>query len=469
MEVIENPTSAPTEAEVDVWSWTSTSPDALAVEAVVAMRRTVLGNAAARKNLESKVVALDAKPDDGTAALHSGLGWWMAGNYGKAKQYLDGNHTGPGANFAFADCTFFAGQLGLEGVSSEPGDAADLLLADGAKGDNERNLALRALIAAGRLDEAREFHAGQNEDYKNSAHGRHFEGYLAELENDYSTADAAYQKAIELDPEHQLTLFRLARWFDFSTEDDKAIEYYERLAKTSPPHINALVNLGILYEDQEKFRDAAWCYRRVLSIHPQHPRARMYLKDVEASFHMYYDEDHEVRQDRKNQILKIPVSDFELSVRSRNCLAKMNIVTLSDLVEKTEAELLSYKNFGETSLNEIKQILDMKGLRLGMRPEDEIQPVVPATGGAAPTIPAAAPTTYNIDPSDERLQRSVAEMNLSVRARKCLSSLNIKVIYDLVKYTSDDLLGQRNFGVTSLKEIIEQLEIMGLTLRTVDR
>ena len=58
---------------------------------------------------------------------------------------------------------------------------------------------------------------------------------------------------------------------------------------------------------------------------------------------------------------RFPITDFELSVRSRNCLKKMNIRSLGDLLKTTEQELLSYKNFGETSLNEIKALLDAKG------------------------------------------------------------------------------------------------------------
>src|SRR5438034_8316315 len=61
--------------------------------------------------------------------------------------------------------------------------------------------------------------------------------------------------------------------------------------------------------------------------------------------------------------LEIPVTDFELSVRSRNCLRKMNIRTLGDLTRTTEAALLASKNFGETSLSEIKEI-DRKSTRL---------------------------------------------------------------------------------------------------------
>ena len=69
-------------------------------------------------------------------------------------------------------------------------------------------------------------------------------------------------------------------------------------------------------------------------------------------------------------MLEIPVTDFELSVRSRNCLKKMNIRTLGDLTRVSEQQLLSSKNFGETSLLEIKEILGGKGLRLGQALEE---------------------------------------------------------------------------------------------------
>ncbi len=61
------------------------------------------------------------------------------------------------------------------------------------------------------------------------------------------------------------------------------------------------------------------------------------------------------------------VNELELSVRSYNCLKNANIRTIADLVEKTEAEMLKTKNFGRKSLNEIKEILSLMGLHLGMR------------------------------------------------------------------------------------------------------
>jgi DNA-directed RNA polymerase subunit alpha len=65
--------------------------------------------------------------------------------------------------------------------------------------------------------------------------------------------------------------------------------------------------------------------------------------------------------------LKIPISELELSVRSANCLREANIKILADLVEKSEAEILSYRNFGKKSLNEVIGLLKSMGLSLGMK------------------------------------------------------------------------------------------------------
>jgi DNA-directed RNA polymerase subunit alpha len=61
------------------------------------------------------------------------------------------------------------------------------------------------------------------------------------------------------------------------------------------------------------------------------------------------------------------IEELELSVRAFNCLRNANIKTISDLVQKTEHEMLRTKNFGRKSLNEIKDILTSMGLRFGMR------------------------------------------------------------------------------------------------------
>ena len=76
------------------------------------------------------------------------------------------------------------------------------------------------------------------------------------------------------------------------------------------------------------------------------------------------EEDEEVV--RVRNLLKTRVDELELSVRSSNCLRAANIQTIQDLVTKSEAEMLKYRNFGRKSLNEISAILEEMNLSFGM-------------------------------------------------------------------------------------------------------
>ncbi|MCY3722728.1 DNA-directed RNA polymerase subunit alpha [Candidatus Poribacteria bacterium] len=73
---------------------------------------------------------------------------------------------------------------------------------------------------------------------------------------------------------------------------------------------------------------------------------------------------------RRDRYLAKPVSELELSVRASNCLETANIKTIRELVTKEEKDMLEYKNFGRTSLNEIKEQLANMGLALGMKLDD---------------------------------------------------------------------------------------------------
>jgi DNA-directed RNA polymerase subunit alpha len=79
-----------------------------------------------------------------------------------------------------------------------------------------------------------------------------------------------------------------------------------------------------------------------------------------------------------NEVLNRSVEELELSVRSYNCLKNANIQTISDLVQKTEAEMLRTKNFGRKSLNEIKEILAGLGLSFGMKFDSQGRLISPA-------------------------------------------------------------------------------------------
>ena len=78
-----------------------------------------------------------------------------------------------------------------------------------------------------------------------------------------------------------------------------------------------------------------------------------------------------------NENLDRSVDELELSVRSYNCLKNANITTIRELVQKSETEMLKTKNFGRKSLNEIKEILTVMGLGLGMKFDEKGQPIMP--------------------------------------------------------------------------------------------
>src|SRR5262249_36632096 len=209
-----------------------------------------------------------------------------------------------------------------------------------------------------------------------------------------------------------------------------------------------------LYEDHGKYDKAVECYRRVLTADPQDDQARLFFKDAQASQTMYYSPEEEFASSRFSQVLEIPVTDFELSVRSRNCLKKMNIKTLGDLTRVSEAQLLSSKNFGETSLGEIKEMMATKGLRLGQSLEEGGH-----EGMRYRTHPALSEQEQAV------LNKPVTDLNLSVRARKCMNRLGINTLGDLIQRTADELLESKNFGMTSLSEVREKLQQYGLSLR----
>ena len=75
-------------------------------------------------------------------------------------------------------------------------------------------------------------------------------------------------------------------------------------------------------------------------------------------------------QEMIDPILLRPVDDLELTVRSANCLKAENIYLIGDLIQRTEVELLKTPNLGKKSLTEIKDVLAVRGLSLGMRLEN---------------------------------------------------------------------------------------------------
>ena len=89
------------------------------------------------------------------------------------------------------------------------------------------------------------------------------------------------------------------------------------------------------------------------------------------------------------KLLNMSVNEIELSVRAANCLNNANITTVGQLAQKTEAEMLKYRNFGKKSLNEIKDKLQQLGLSLGMKFDPGLVDVPASSDGASPNGAAA--------------------------------------------------------------------------------
>ena len=285
----------------------------------------------------------------------------------------------------------------------------------------------------------------------------HYEAAMtAEADGDRDAAAVLLRKAVQVGDNAEYE-FKLAYFLDLLGEEDEAVALYEQLCLRDQPYVNALLNLAVVYEDRGEIARAEKCLRQILEARPNHPRALEYMKDVQASKDMYYDEEHARDLAKRNALLDTPVTDFELSVRARNCLKKMLIRTLGDLLKITEAELLSYKNFGETSLVEIKTMLASKGLRLGQGLEGQYsrvrKEIYDQLRGRA---------------SEAVLGKPISVLDLSVRARKALQFLGIQTIGDLATRTEAELMGVKNFGQTSLTEIDEKLSDFQLGLRNLD-
>jgi len=310
---------------------------------------------------------------------------------------------------------------------------------------------IELLALSGKTQQARSAFDRMDAGFKESADGAYLHGLLSEMDGNADQALNSYEKARSLRPAHPQATFRLAYYCDLHGDDERALELYRESVSKTPVFTSALLNLSVLYEDIGRSDQAIACLQRVLAVNPNHPRARLFLKDAQASMTMFFDEEQAKWIARRNAVLDIPVTDFELSVRARNCLKKMNIRTLGDLARISEPELLDYKNFGETSLKEIKDMLASKGLRLGQALEENNELIM------TPPVRAESPAGTPDIP--------IEQVEMSIRVRRALEVLNIQTLGQLAAKTEKELLACKNFGQTSLNEVRQRLAEYGLASR----
>ncbi len=406
--------------------------------------------ASLREHLASK---LDSRKDHRLL----GLGLLAAGEPGQALPHLQAGDDDL--------CRLLAGNaLAALGKLPEALEAWAAVIKSPAVGVRARLGRMAVAARRGAADEVQKDVAALRESGAAAADVAYAEGLLADATGDHEGAMASWRLALQHDPGHVDARFRLAYRLDLEGDDEEAMALYRAaLDSGTTVHVGTLMNLGVLYEDHEEYDAAARCFRAAQDADPLNPRARRYLADCEASRRQFYDETRERKADMQNAVLRIPVTDFELSVRARNCLQRMSIHTLGDLICKTEAELLSFKNFGETSLQEVKDILALKGLRLGMMaPGKSVGQIMDDSLADDEEVevdePPAAPRSTDVK------ARPIADLDLSVRSRAALATLGIATVGELAATTEDTLLACKNFGQTSLVEIRTKLEDLGLSL-----
>jgi DNA-directed RNA polymerase subunit alpha len=377
--------------------------------------------------------------------VRAGIGYFFLGQADKAAELLDGCKDGTGR--------YYRGQA-LSTVGNHADAAKDF---DEAikLGENKVECTLRKageIRKLGNLDEAEQIIRSTGSEGARQAEYSYQMGCVMADRGDTYGAIEYFERAVDMDPHHQRALFALALQAARQGNDDEAIQLYERCLSKPPYYLGALLNLGLLYEDKENYGAAQYCFERVLRYDPNNEWAQLYLKDIEATSSMFYDEETLKQQQKLEHLLSRPVTDFELSVRSRNCLAGMDIKSLGDLTKITEAELLAGKNFGETSLKEVRELMALHGLKVGQNIHEKSRD--------------AAPDFRDLTPEEQAvLQTPVADLNLSVRSRKCMTRLNITTVGELCQRTPDELMGAKNFGVTSLNEVRAKLSEINLRLR----
>jgi DNA-directed RNA polymerase subunit alpha len=394
----------------------------------------------------SELEGADPEPT-GTAAVKIGIGRYMSCRFADALEILGNGTDNKDRRYFQAQCHKQLRQYdrALEEFERARDRGCDPLAI---------NLEVVEIVAlSGDLERAAKSLAKLEGKAGETAQYHYLRGLIDELGGFGERAAESYDKAREIDPTHVSATFRLAYYLDLHGEEEQAMELYRECIASPPVHVNALLNLAVLHEDAGDYEKAASYLRRILQANPNHARARLFLRDAEASTDMYYDEEQARWIARRNAVLDIPVTDFELSVRARNCLKKMNIRTLGDLVRTTEADLLGYKNFGETSLKEIKDMMTAKGLRIGQALEEESE--------FADVLPSAPANVNN----EGVLGTAIEQIEFSVRARRALEGLSVRTLGELAAKTEAELLACRNFGQTSLHEVRQRLSEYGLTLR----
>ncbi|MBI4834534.1 MAG: tetratricopeptide repeat protein [Planctomycetes bacterium] len=423
------------------------SKSELDIPEILELKENIVHHIKLRHNMEKVLNEYLDKKDSESYNTRIGIVYWMLNRHDKAVPLLEAARSSHLTNYF----------LGLSYQETDKPEKAYELLKKLYKDEPNKLYFIcpmvSALIRRGEIEEAFKILENAKKDHRSEADIYCYTGWCFEYLGEYKKADAEYQHALRLEPEHSETLFRMAYRADLQGKDEQAIKLYEKLCDQRPTYFNALINLGIMYEDKSEFDKAISCYESVLEYSPVHPKASLYLKDAKAAQNMYYNDELKRREQHLKNIMSIPITDFPMSIRSRACLEDLGIKILGDLAVKTEDELLKCDNFGMTSLNELREIMARKGLTFA---QPGVVPGQPAT--------VALPIIEEPNKKPDMLNKSIFDMEWSARIRSCFGRLKIYTLRDLVSKSERELLDTKNLGQISVKEIKQRLAALGLSL-----
>lgn len=160
-------------------------------------------------------------------------------------------------------------------------------------------------------------------------------------------------------------------------------------------------------------------------------------------------------EEHRLELLSRSIEDLRLSVRARNALRNAGLVTIGKIVARTPEELLSFRGFGRTCLEEVEHLMASLGLQLGAGTD---------SGWAtaeAPSLPVERPLT---DAQRGWLSRPLTTLILSIRAQNSFAALGLKWIGDLVLLSSEDLATMKNLGRRTIADMQDELARRGLSL-----
>ena len=149
----------------------------------------------------------------------------------------------------------------------------------------------------------------------------------------------------------------------------------------------------------------------------------------------------------------LTLEELELSIRCCNRLRRADFHTLLDLAGETEESLITIKNFGTKSVDEVRESLERRGLALPFKPEDVC-------------VRSFSITKVAENPSVEESEanNSLASLGLSTRSLNCLYRGKIDNLAELLRHTETELLAIPNLGATAIQEIKACLAHLDLSL-----